>query len=471
MRCRSTRPPTSSTSSARSRRYGSSRPRYASAVACAASPHAAAALAPPSIARRAGSSSAESSSSSRCASKIAASSAPASSAIRSRAASTSPRAAARARSNRAHSSSGVRGSVPPWGSRRVRGTVPPWGLRAGAMTMPAEAGMPRRTVPAVTGGDSGGGGGAGGSAGAGAPSSSPKPSSGELAQGGERLGGLGAARSQQDRVALPDRERDQGAEAAGVGRAAAGGLVGDRDGRVEPARGLDEAGRRAGVQAEAVGHFEPELEAAVDLRCSGDLRNLVDPELRRLHAQRGARLAGHLLERGAGPRAGGGRHRPLHDRRLAQQHAHVVDHLGRHLRAHHRAPEVHQHEHAVGARRGLDRLQHELHVGADLARRIGHAAGRLDRHLVAAHLPRQLDHAGSQRRAVRDDDEADHAQRPAARCRISTGCTVRTPVAFSMCHRHVSESHTASSGRASSICRNSPAPTSIAISYFSAFKP
>ena len=75
--------------------------------------------------------------------------------------------------------------------------------------------------------------------------------------------------------------------------------------------------------------------------------------------------------------------------------------------------------------RGLDRLQHELHVGADLARRIGHPAGRLDRHLVAAHLARQLDHAGGQRRAVRDDDEADHARRgrrrdagarPGARC-------------------------------------------------------
>ena len=122
--------------------------------------------------------------------------------------------------------------------------------------MPGAAGMPLEAVPAVTGAlaraaarDGGRPGGA---------VLVAEAVGRELAQGGERLGAcLGAARAQQDRVALPDRERDQGAEAAGVGRAAAGGLVGDRDRRVEAARGLDDAGRRAGVQAEAVGHLEP----------------------------------------------------------------------------------------------------------------------------------------------------------------------------------------------------------------------
>ncbi len=110
------------------------------------------------------------------------------------------------------------------------------------------------------------------------------------------------------------------------------------------------------------------------------------------------------------------------------------------------------------------------HVGPDLARRVGHPAGGLDRHVLPAHLPRQLHHTVRQAGAVGDDDEADH-YRPAARCRISIGCTDLTPVASSMCQRHVSESHTASSGVASAIWSNSGRPTSIAIPYFSCLSP
>src|SRR6185436_11998767 len=102
--------------------------------------------------------------------------------------------------------------------------------------------------------------------------------------------------------------------------------------------------------------------------------------------------------------------------------------------------------------------------GEIVAGRVGHPARRLDRHVLAAHLARELDDALGELRAVGDDDEADHyEERPAARCRISIGWTVCTPVAFSMCQRHVSESHTARSGPASAICPNSPRPTSIAI--------
>jgi hypothetical protein len=61
--------------------------------------------------------------------------------------------------------------------------------------------------------------------------------------------------------------------------------------------------------------------------------------------------------------------------------------------------------------------------------------------------------------------------RPAARCRISTGCTVRTPVACSICQRQVSESQTARSGPVPVIWPNRFAPTAIAISYFSRFRP
>ena len=61
--------------------------------------------------------------------------------------------------------------------------------------------------------------------------------------------------------------------------------------------------------------------------------------------------------------------------------------------------------------------------------------------------------------------------RPAERASISTGWTVSTPVACSICQRQVSESQTARSDPSSAICRKSGAPTSIAMSYFSFFNP
>ena len=51
------------------------------------------------------------------------------------------------------------------------------------------------------------------------------------------------------------------------------------------------------------------------------------------------------------------------------------------------------------------------------------------------------------------------------------GCRVRVPVAFSICQRHVSESHAASAAPLALILSKSWAPTAIPIGYFSFFIP
>ena len=136
---------------------------------------------------------------------------------------------------------------------------------------------------------------------------------------------------------------------------------------------------------------------------------VVAAELLGLHPDRAAGLAGDLVERGAAAGGGGGGDRALDQRRVGEpdRAAVRVGHLDRDLGAHERAAEVHQHEHAVVGPRALDRSPDPLGVGADGA--VLHAAGRLDRDL-GAHLARQRDDALGERRAVGDDDEADHSR-------------------------------------------------------------
>jgi hypothetical protein len=152
-------------------------------------------------------------------------------------------------------------------------------------------------------------------------------------------------------VPLADAERDECAEAAGVGGPAPGRLVGHADGGVERRDGGHEARRRPRVEAERVADRQPCLLALLRRRRVRSRRRLrLDAELRRLHAQRRARLRRDLLERRAGTGARGGGHSTLDERCLAQQHALRAlagDHLARHLRAHDGAAQIHQHEHAV----------------------------------------------------------------------------------------------------------------------------
>ena len=61
--------------------------------------------------------------------------------------------------------------------------------------------------------------------------------------------------------------------------------------------------------------------------------------------------------------------------------------------------------------------------------------------------------------------------RPYAWCTSTTGCTVRTPVDFSICQRQVSVSHATTPWLVASTISNRPLPTAWAISYFSYFSP
>ena len=204
-------------------------------------------------------------------------------------------------------------------------------------------------------------------------------------------------------------------------------------GGVEAGGRLDEAGGRAGVQAELVRHADhaaPRPRAEVQRRAPAARRRILHPELRGLHAERRPRASAATSSRSAPARA---RRRPR--RRPPPAAPRTAARLGR--------PSIIST--AISALitalprsiststpsadgRALDRRHHHHHVGPDLAGRVGHPARRLDRHVLAAHLARELDHALGERRAVGDDDEADHYEdRPAARCRISTGWTVCTP--------------------------------------------
>ena len=136
--------------------------------------------------------------------------------------------------------------------------------------------------------------------------------------------------------------------------------------------------------------------AAAPAGAASGLARVLLAELRRLHPQRAARLARDLVERRAAARPRGRRDRALDERRRAQQHrpAVGVGHLRRHLRAHQRAAEVHQDEHAVGRADRLDRRQHPLGVRPDRA--VVHAARRGDRR-----RPRRPSRARARRRRRR----------------------------------------------------------------------
>ncbi len=136
--------------------------------------------------------------------------------------------------------------------------------------------------------------------------------------------------------------------------------VGHLDLRVGARRGADEPRGRAGVQAEAVADDEEELldvgavaepagRGARRARVARSAARVLLAELLGLRPQRPARLRRHLVEARADPGRRGRRDGALDDRRGREHDPHVVArHLDRHLGAHQRAAEVHQHEHAVG---------------------------------------------------------------------------------------------------------------------------
>ena len=139
----------------------------------------------------------------------------------------------------------------------------------------------------------------------------------------------------------------------------------------------------------------------------------------------------------------------------------VAEHLDRELGAHQRAAEVHQHEHAVGGHRPLDRRPDALGVGAEDAGLL-HAAGGLERQLLAAHLARERDDALGQRVAMGDDDDPDHAQPSEAVGAMQIVDRVHRLLARwrgSICQRQVSLSHADTRWRRTrGSARTGPAP-------------
>ena len=213
----------------------------------------------------------------------------------------------------------------------------------------------------------------------------------QRAQRREQLPRLRAARGDLELVAVDGAEHRQPGHAAPVGGPGAARRVAQLDRRVVVGDQLDDPPRRAQVQAEAVADGQALDERfAVRDRCRGRLRGVVLLELRRLHHQRPARLGRDLGQRGAAARPRRRGDRALDERRGGEHHraAVLLEHLERDLRAHQRAAQIHQHEHAVGGAHAFDRRAHALGVGADRA--VVEPARRLDGDLVAAHLARQL---------------------------------------------------------------------------------
>ena len=251
--------------------------------------------------------------------------------------------------------------------------------------------------------------------GAAAATPSPNPSSANCASASSTSSACGP--DAVTRSVSPKRApmRDHVREAGRLHRRAVWRLS-DAHVGLEPPDGLDESRRGARVETDRVAHLEHGLRVgrrSGRRRLGGSARHFVgDPQLRALHRERAARLRRHLVERRAAARRSGGRHRALDQRRLAHHHASrgVVEQLDRKLRAHQRAAEVHQHEHAVRRHRALDRRPHALGVGPQHARFVS-STGRFELERVGAHFPRERHHALCERRAVGDDDDPDHLRR------------------------------------------------------------
>ena len=225
---------------------------------------------------------------------------------------------------------------------------------------------------------------------------------GELRERRHGIGRLRAGRGGDELVALAGGQRHQTRQTARTDRWPGGAGLGQPQVGVEPRRQSNHERCRPGVQSDRVDHRDPRL--GIDrhrirvrrrrLRCSGHvtIRDLVASELGSLHPQRALGLGPDLIERRATPRRGRRSHRALHERGLAHHHAPAALHqLDRHLGAHQRAAQVHQHEHAVVGHRPLDRGADAFGIGPH--RPVLEPAGLLERQVLASHLTRERDHS------------------------------------------------------------------------------
>ena len=300
----------------------------------------------------------------------------------------------------------------------------------------------------------------------------------ERAQRVERLGGLVPPRTHQDLVALGDGERGEAREAASIRRAAVARGVGDLDPRVEarraPPRSAPRAARAGRAGSRPAGAAprprlprpRPRAVAASSLRAppppaarTSSAARLVPraPPRRARRPPRPAPPPPPRPPRAAPPRAGSAR-RP----------ARPSPRPSRRSSARCRGPSGSSTPSGERTRSTAWRTRSASVPISPLS--IPPAASM-------ATSPPPISRASSMTPSASAalwetmTRPTTGALRPDARWSISTGCTERTPVACSICQRQVSESHTVRSGAASAISANSPAPTFIAMSYFSRLRP
>ena len=170
---------------------------------------------------------------------------------------------------------------------------------------------------------------------------------------------LRAARGDLELVALHGAQQRQPGQAAPVGGAGAARRVAQLDRRVVAGDELDDPPRRADVQPEAVADVQrarraPRRRPAPPPRArrasSSSSCDVFITSAPRASAATSASVGAAARARRRGDRALDQRRGGEHDRPAV-----LLEHLERDLRAHQRAAQVHQHEHAIGRAHALDR--------------------------------------------------------------------------------------------------------------------
>ena len=252
-----------------------------------------------------------------------------------------------------------------------------------------------------------------------------EPARRERAHRVERGQGLRPPRREAELVPRADPERRHGREASRVHRAVPRREIlhpqlGPREGRQR----LDQPRHRSRMQSVAVLHLDEELRRRPVHRRGRRLSvNRLARELPSLRLQRRARGLRHLLERGTEPDLHRRGHRPLDERRVADEHAsgavrrhEVAGQPGRE----HGAAEIDQDQHPLRRPHLLDRALHRQRVGAERVAGGVQPTGGTQRDLGSPDPSNQLHHAARQRVAVGDHHETDHGPAPRVRAAASS---------------------------------------------------
>ena len=252
-----------------------------------------------------------------------------------------------------------------------------------------------------------------------------EPLVGEAADRCQRLRRLRAGRADDELISAASPQTADAGETARVRGSATGARLAERDRGVEPRDGADQLRRGTRVEPETVADGDARRRGR-DRRRAGRVRGAGFAG-RRHGAPAGRTAAGLELsdlggeatrgggrdggERVAEPGGHGGGDGSFDQRRGGEQYLaspRLVEQVGGQSGGEDGAPEVHEDQHAVPRPHVLDGAQHPGRVGAQGAAGLVEPAGGADAHLRPGHLRGQLGDALRERRAVADDDEADH---------------------------------------------------------------